>query len=63
VKRLVTWTAGTFLLFGLVGRVMERIGVLRCDCEPSCWCKRPGLDLFRWVVPNRHHRLPGPTVG
>lgn len=30
---------------------------LRCGCDSSCWCKRPTLTAFRWVVPGRWHRV------
>jgi hypothetical protein len=63
VKRLATRASMTYLFFALLGRFMERIGVFGCECEPTCWCKRRGLSLFRWVVPNRRHHLRGPIVG
>ena len=25
-----------------------------CQCDDDCWCKQPGLSLFRWVFPFRH---------
>lgn len=25
------------------------------ECYPDCWCKKPGLSLFRWVDPSGHH--------
>lgn len=42
---------------GAVALVMERAGAYRCECDPDCWCKRPGLQVFRWVLP-RWHRGP-----
>ena len=30
---------------------------LRCGCVDTCWCKRPGLALFRWVTPGRWHQI------
>jgi len=43
-----------FLLAGFVSRGLELAGVYQCACYPECWCKRPGLSLFRWVVPRFH---------
>ena len=37
-----------------MGRVMESRGAIRCECRDDCWCKQPGLSLFRWVFPFRH---------
>ena len=31
---------------------------MTCSCYPDCWCKKPGLSLFRWVFPRFHHN-PG----
>ncbi len=36
------------------GLAKERSGELRCTCEADCWCKKPGLSLFRWVFPFWH---------
>jgi hypothetical protein len=33
------------------------MGVVECGCKPDCWCKRAGLNLFRWVILPRLHRL------
>jgi hypothetical protein len=50
-----------YLLAAIVTRVVEESGIVpnryRCACEPECWCKQPGLSLFRWVTPPRFHRL------
>jgi|GEM_PF-3186464 hypothetical protein len=43
------------VLAGLISRGLEQAGVYECGCYPECWCKRPGLSLFRWVVPRFHH--------
>lgn len=46
-------TAGTTL-------ALERAGVRRfqCACSPDCWCKKPGLSLFRWITPGEWHSIP-----
>ena len=43
-----------YLGAAVMGRVLERRGMLTCDCRPGCWCKRPVLSVFRWVVPRWH---------
>ena len=35
---------------------LERRGALRCDCDPACWCRRPGLSLLKWTLPIGQHR-------
>ncbi len=57
MKRALKLTALGYVLAGLVALGLERAGVYECGCEPDCWCKRPGLNVFRWVFP-RFHRLP-----
>jgi hypothetical protein len=53
--------AALFLLLAVGTRVAEALGVggrqLRCACDESCWCKRPGLTVFRWVTPGRWHQI------
>lgn len=46
--------AGLYVAFALLGHARERRGAVTCECQPSCWCKRPGLSLFRWVLPIGH---------
>lgn len=58
-----------YLLFAVIGRFVEQMGAVHCDCEPDCWCKRPVLSTFRWVFPFGHHigagcaGEPEPTQG
>jgi hypothetical protein len=54
VKRGVLVGLGGYLLLAVGNRVAEAAGVMRCGCAEDCWCKRPGLSLFRWVFPWRH---------
>jgi hypothetical protein len=35
-------------------RARESMGAYSCGCDADCWCRRPGLSLFRWVFPRRH---------
>lgn len=54
MKRLVLVAVGAYLVSGLIGLALEHSGSSRCFCREDCWCKRPGLGLFRWVFPFRH---------
>ena len=47
------------LIVGGVTLAAERAGVarFRCACSAECWCKRPGLNLFRWITPARWHSI------
>ncbi len=55
-KRGLLLLGSLYLVAALAGHAQERRGAIRCDCRDDCWCKRPGLSLFRWVFP-RGHRL------
>jgi len=54
MKRVLGWLAALYLGAALVGLVRERLGMISCGCADDCWCKRPGLSLFRWVFPRGH---------
>ena len=54
MKRLLGLGAGLYLLVAVWGLVRESQGRLRCECSEDCWCKKPGLSLFRWVLPIGH---------
>jgi hypothetical protein len=53
-RRSLRFTVLGLLLAAGISRALEVAGLYRCDCYPDCWCKRPGLSLFRWVVPRFH---------
>jgi hypothetical protein len=55
VKRLLVALAIGYVVLALVSRAREAAGLLTCSCYPDCWCKKPGLSLFRWVFPRFHH--------
>jgi hypothetical protein len=55
VKRVALAIAIGYLVLALVGRAGEAAGVYTCECYEDCWCKKPGLSLFRWVFPRFHH--------
>jgi hypothetical protein len=48
-----------YIAAGVIALALERAGLYECQCEPDCWCKRPGLNVFRWVFP-RFHRPQQP---
>jgi len=55
MRRVLAAVVGLFVLAALVTTAVEAAGIGRqCGCTPECWCKRPGLRLFRWVVPVAH---------
>jgi hypothetical protein len=54
LKRPLVGIASLYLLFGLIGRFVEGMGAVQCECASDCWCKRPALSLFRWVFPYGH---------
>ena len=54
MKRALKLGVLGYVLAGLIALGLERAGVYQCGCEPDCWCKRPGLSLFRWVLPRWH---------
>jgi hypothetical protein len=59
MRRIILRMVGLYVLAGIVTTAAEVTGALgrTCGCVPDCWCKRPGLNLFRWVTPKKqHHR-------
>ncbi|MFL5798322.1 MAG: hypothetical protein ACJ77A_10375 [Actinomycetota bacterium] len=54
LKRTILATVIGYVVLGIGSRLMERRGVMVCECDSDCWCKRPGLSLFRWVFPRWH---------
>ena len=55
MKGLLLAMAVGYVLLALVGRAKEAAGIYTCECYAGCWCKKPGLSLFRWVFPRFHH--------
>lgn len=58
VKRLLASLVLGYLVLALVSRAKEAAGFMTCDCYRDCWCRQPGLSVFRWVLPRFHH-YPG----
>ena len=60
MQRLLVGALRLFVLLAVVGHYMEHLGVTHCGCAPECWCKKPVLGFFRWVIP-WGHRFPAHT--
>lgn len=54
IKRLLVIAGLVYLHLALVGRFVEAMGAVRCECASTCWCHRPVLSFFRWVFPINH---------
>jgi hypothetical protein len=54
MKRALSLLAGLYIAAALIGHLQERRGQITCGCAADCWCKRPGLSLFRWTFPFGH---------
>jgi hypothetical protein len=61
MRRILLGAAAAVLLLAVGTRAADELGVggvrLRCGCVETCWCKRPGLTVFRWVTPGRWHHI------
>jgi hypothetical protein len=61
MRRILLGAAAAALLLAVGTRAADALGVggarLRCGCVETCWCKRPGLTVFRWVMPGRWHHI------
>jgi hypothetical protein len=62
MTRLIFATVGLYVLAAVISRATEPAGMRHCDCLDTCWCKKPGLSLFRWVTRRNRHHLPGEYV-
>jgi hypothetical protein len=58
MRRALMSLAGLYLLFAVIGRFVEGMGAVECDCADDCWCKRPVLSILRWVLPPGHRSRP-----
>jgi hypothetical protein len=54
LKRGLLLLGALYLAAALIGHLQERRGAIRCECREDCWCKKPGLSLFRWAFPFGH---------
>ena len=61
MRRILLIAVEAVLLLAVGTRAADALGVggdrLRCGCVETCWCKRPGLTVFRWVTPGRWHQI------
>jgi hypothetical protein len=55
VKKVVAVLVLGYVTLALYYRAREAVGLLTCECYPDCWCRKPGLSIFRWVFPRFHH--------
>ncbi len=54
MRRVVLLLGTLYVVAALAGLTRERRGEVTCGCAQECWCKRPVLSLFRWVLPLGH---------
>lgn len=59
MKRVLASLVGLYLVAALMTWLAEAMGMRSCGCAAECWCKKPGLNAFRWVFP-RGHRIDWP---
>jgi hypothetical protein len=52
LKRGLLLLGPLYLAAALIGHLQERGGAI--SCREDCWCKKPGLSLFRWAFPFGH---------
>lgn len=56
-QRVVLLFGALWIGAALIGHAKEHSAAIACECQDDCWCKKPGLSLFRWVLP-LGHKLP-----
>ena len=54
LRRALLALGALYIGAAVIGHLQERRGAITCECQADCWCKRPGLSVFRWVVPVGH---------
>jgi hypothetical protein len=54
MNRGVVAVVSLYICAAVGTRLAEAAGMRRCECSASCWCRRPFLSAFRWVVPVGH---------
>ena len=61
MRRILLAAVAAVLLLAVGTRAADALGVggvrLRCGCVETCWCKRPGITVFRGVAPGRGHHI------
>jgi hypothetical protein len=62
MRRVILGLIGLHILAALATTAAEKTGGWRrCGCQSDCWCQKPGLSLFRWVVPKAKHHSVDPA--
>jgi len=62
VRRRIVRLGALYVVAAVVTRLAESTGAWRtCGCSSDCWCKKPGLSVFRWVTPVARHRSVDPA--
>lgn len=59
MRHVLLGSASLYLLFAVIGRFVEAMGAVECECRPGCWCDKPVLSTFRRVFPAGHSFGPG----
>ena len=61
MRRILLTAVAAVLLLAVGTRAADALGIggprLRCGCTETCWCKRPGLTVFRWATPAGWHHI------
>ena len=57
MKRAILALLTGYVVLALVTRAKEAAGFYTCECDADCWCRKPGLSLFRWVFPRWHKNV------
>lgn len=54
MRRRIVIPVSLYLTEALATRAAEAAGFQRCQCSATCWCRKPLLRAFRWVLPVGH---------
>lgn len=54
MRRRIIIPVTLYLTAALGTRAAEAAGLQRCQCSSECWCGKPVLGAFRWVLPVGH---------
>ena len=51
MRRILLGLLGLCVLVGIITSAAESTGMLgrTCGCQSDCWCKKPGMNTFRWA--------------
>lgn len=54
MRRHIVIPVALYLTAALGTHAAEAAGLQRCHCSSACWCRKPLLSAFRWVLPVGH---------